>query len=47
LKATGLELAVVINFGAEHVQSSRVVYTKGKAKMSSHPPKPRPPVGEI
>jgi len=46
LKATGLELAIVINFGAERVQSCRVVYTKGKAKMSSRPPKPRPPVGE-
>jgi len=46
LKATGLELAIVSNFGAERVQSSRVVYTKGKAKMSSRPPKPRPPVGE-
>jgi GxxExxY protein len=32
LKATGLELAIVINFGAERVQSSRVVYTKGKGK---------------
>jgi GxxExxY protein len=46
LKATGLELAIVINFGAERVQSSRVVYTKGKAKMPSHLPRPRPPVGE-
>jgi len=33
LKATGLELAIVINFGAERVQSSRVVNTKGKAKL--------------
>jgi GxxExxY protein len=46
LKATGLELAIVINFGAERVQSSRVVYTKGKAKMSSRLPKPRPPIGQ-
>ena len=33
LKATGLELAIVINFGAERVQSSRVVNTKGKTKL--------------
>lgn len=33
LKATGLELAIVINFGAERVQSSRVVYTKGKGRI--------------
>jgi len=33
LKATGLELAIVINFGAERVQSSRVVNTIGKAKL--------------
>jgi len=33
LKAIGLELAIVINFGAERVQSSRVVYTKGKARI--------------
>ena len=45
LKATGLELAIVINFGAERVQSSRVVYTKGKAKIQSRPPKYRPPIG--
>lgn len=31
LKATGLQLAIVINFGASRVQSSRVVLTKGKA----------------
>ncbi|MEW5938191.1 MAG: GxxExxY protein [Chloroflexota bacterium] len=31
LKATGLQLAIVINFGAARVQSSRVVYTRGKA----------------
>jgi GxxExxY protein len=45
LKATGLELAIVINFGAERVQSSRVVYTKGKVKMPSRLPHPRPPIG--
>jgi GxxExxY protein len=45
LKATGLVLAIVINFGAERVQSSRVVYTNDKGKMSSGPPRPRPPVG--
>lgn len=33
LKATGLELAIIINFGAERVQSSRVVNTIGKAKL--------------
>lgn len=33
LKATGLELAIVINFGAARVQASRVVNTKGKAKL--------------
>ncbi len=38
LKATGLELAIVINFGAERVQSHRVVNTKGKTK----PPPPFP-----
>ncbi|MEW6028592.1 MAG: GxxExxY protein [Chloroflexota bacterium] len=37
LKATGLQLAIVINFGAERVQSSRVVYTNNKAKL---PPRP-------
>jgi len=41
LKATGLELAIVINFGAERVQSSRVVNTKGKAKLPPHFPSPR------
>jgi len=46
LKATGLELAIVINFGAERVQSSRVVYTKEKARMPARLPRPRPPVGE-
>jgi len=38
LKATGLELAIVINFGSERVQSSRVVNTKGKAKLHPHFP---------
>lgn len=33
LKATGFPLAIVINFGAESVQSSRVVNTKGKATL--------------
>jgi GxxExxY protein len=33
LKATGFELAIVINFGGERVQSSRVLNTKGKAKL--------------
>ena len=33
LKATGLELAIVINFGAERVQSSRIVNMIGKAKL--------------
>ena len=46
LKATGLELAIVISFGAERVQSSRVVYTKGKTKIPSRLPRPRPPIGE-
>ena len=46
LKATGLELAIVINFGAERVQSSRVVYTKEKTRMPTHLPRPRPSVGE-
>ena len=46
LKATGLELAIVINFGAERVQSSLVVYTKGKAKMPSRLPRPCPSYGK-
>lgn len=41
LKATGLELAIVINFGAERVQSSRVVFTNGKGRMPSCLPSPR------
>ncbi len=44
LKATGLELAIVINFGAERVQSSRVVYNKDKkARLSPHALLPRKP----
>ena len=41
LKATGLKLAIVINFGAERVQSSRVVNTKGKVKLPQSFPKSR------
>jgi len=41
LKATGLELAIVINFGADRVQSSRVVNTKDKAKLPQRIPRPR------
>ena len=41
LKATGLELAIIINFGAERVQSSRVVNTKGKAKLPPRFPRSR------
>ena len=41
LKATGLELAIVINFGGERVQSSRVVNTKGKAKLPPEFPRAR------
>jgi len=44
LKATGLELAIVINFGAARVQSSRVVYKKGKANFPSRIPRPRNPL---
>ncbi|MCL4272396.1 MAG: GxxExxY protein [Anaerolineales bacterium] len=44
LKATGLELAIVINFGAERVQSSRVVYNKDKkARLSPRALLPRKP----
>jgi GxxExxY protein len=42
LKATGLKFAIVINFGAERVQSSRVVNTKGKAVLPSRLPRLRP-----
>ena len=41
LKATGLELAIVINFGAARVQSSRIVHTKGNAKFPPRLPRPR------
>jgi GxxExxY protein len=41
LKATGLELAIVINFGAERVQSSRVVLTNGKGKIPPRLPRTR------
>ena len=47
LKATGLELAIVINFGAERVQSSRVVNTKGKAKLPPRFPSPRNILSEL
>lgn len=47
LKATGLELAIVINFGAERVQSSRVVNTKGKAKLPPSLPRPRNIVSDL
>lgn len=33
LKATGLPLAIIINFGAESLQSSRVVNPKGKSTL--------------
>jgi GxxExxY protein len=39
LKATGMPLAIVINFGAEKVQYSRVVNTKGKAALAPRLPK--------
>lgn len=41
LKATGLQLAIVINFGAESVQSSRVVNIKGKAALPPRAPQIR------
>ncbi len=41
LKATGLQLAIVINFGAESVQSSRVVNTKGNADLPLRTPQIR------
>ena len=43
LKETGLPLALVINFGSERVQCSRVVNTKGKAILPSDFPKHRFP----
>jgi len=44
LKATGLELAIVINFGASRVQSSRVVYKRAKANFPSHISRPQDPL---
>lgn len=41
LKATGLPLVIVINFGAESVQSSRVVNTKGKSTLPPRAPRIR------
>ena len=46
LKATGLKLAIVINFGAERVQSSRVVNTKGKAILPPRLPPLRLPAAK-
>ena len=46
LKATGLKLAIVINFGAERVQSSRVVNTKGKAILPPRLPPLRLPTAK-
>ncbi|MCB0100791.1 MAG: GxxExxY protein [Anaerolineales bacterium] len=43
LKATGLELAIVINFGAGKVQSSGVVFKNGKPNFPSRPVNPRHP----
>jgi GxxExxY protein len=43
LKATGLKLAIVINFGPGRVQSSRVVYKNEKAAFPSRPANPRRP----
>ncbi len=37
LKATGLEPAIVINFGSERVQASRVVNTKSKKTSPPFP----------
>jgi GxxExxY protein len=41
LKATGLPLAIVINFGAESVKSSRVANTKGKSTLPPREPRVR------
>jgi GxxExxY protein len=41
LRATGLPLAIVINFGAESVQSSRVINSKGKSTLPPLEPKIR------
>ncbi len=47
LKATGLQLAIVINFGASRVQSSRVVLTRGKSFVPRLLPEVlQPPVKE-
>lgn len=43
LKATGLELAIVINFGSGRVQSSRIVNKNGKEAFPSRPAYPRNP----
>jgi GxxExxY protein len=43
LKATGLELAIVINFGSGRVQSSRIVNKSGKEAFQSRPTYPRNP----
>lgn len=43
LKATGLELAIVINFGSGRVQSSRIVNKSGKEAFPSRPAYPRKP----
>ena len=44
LKATGYQLALVINFGASRVQTHRVILTKNKQRKtapSAHPRNPR------
>ncbi len=43
LKATGLQLAIIINFGAEFVQSSRVVNTKAGRADIFRIPNPKNP----
>jgi GxxExxY protein len=43
LKAAGLELAIVINFGSGRVQLSRVVNKNGKTTFPSRPTYPRNP----
>jgi GxxExxY protein len=43
LKATGLELAIVINFGSGRVQSSRIVNKSGKEAFQARPTYPRNP----
>jgi len=44
LKASGLPLAIVINFGAARVQSSRVVHARTGAGLLPRLPKPRSPL---